>query len=160
MRNAQTVAAVAVLLLSILSPQANVAQEQHQNEVKAGSTVFIEDMDGFGDYVAAAFHAKRVPLVIVTDKAKADYIVTGSCRSRGPKRRGSDQSYRQDGRGCLRVRLRPRLHDPRQAECGRSVRQEFEEGYRSVTMMQTANGSSLWPLVLWVCPIPSKCYRS
>jgi len=38
-------------------------------------------MDGFEDYVAAAIHAKQVPLVVVTDKDKADFVISGSASS-------------------------------------------------------------------------------
>jgi len=45
-----------------------------------GARVFIEKMNGFDDYLMAALHTKQVPVVIVTDKAKADFIaiVSGS----------------------------------------------------------------------------------
>lgn len=43
--------------------------------VKRGSTVYIEPMDGDEAYIAGAFQEKQVPLIIVTDKSKAEYIV-------------------------------------------------------------------------------------
>lgn len=49
--------------------------------IPAGAYVFIETMDGFEDYLAAAIHAKQVPLVIVTDKAKADFVISGTASS-------------------------------------------------------------------------------
>ena len=51
-------------------------------EVKAGSTVYIEPMNGYEGYLAAALLKKHVPLVVVTDKAKADYIIASSLDSR------------------------------------------------------------------------------
>ena len=38
-------------------------------------------MDGFEDYLAAALHAKQVPLVVVTDKTKGDFVISGSASS-------------------------------------------------------------------------------
>jgi len=46
--------------------------------VIAGTTVYIEKMDGFENYLAAAFAKKKVQLVLVTDRDKADYIVSGT----------------------------------------------------------------------------------
>lgn len=43
--------------------------------------MFIEQMNGFEDYLAAALHAKQVPLVVVTDKDKADFVISGSATS-------------------------------------------------------------------------------
>jgi hypothetical protein len=46
--------------------------------VIAGTTVYIEKMDGFENYLAAAFAKKKVQLVLVTDRDKADYIISGT----------------------------------------------------------------------------------
>ena len=35
-------------------------------------------MDGFENYLAAAFAKKKVQLVLVTDRDKAEYIITGT----------------------------------------------------------------------------------
>jgi hypothetical protein len=43
--------------------------------LKGGSTVYIEPMGGYETYLAAAMVKKHVPLVVVTDKDKADYII-------------------------------------------------------------------------------------
>jgi hypothetical protein len=47
----------------------------------SGSTVCVDDMDGFGTYVMAAIAAKRVPLAIVTDCARADFRIRGAAES-------------------------------------------------------------------------------
>jgi hypothetical protein len=47
-------------------------------QIKSGATVYIEPMDGYETYLAAAVVKKQVPLIVVTDKAKADYIIRGS----------------------------------------------------------------------------------
>ena len=44
-------------------------------QIKSGSTVYIEPMDGYETYLAAAFTKKHVPLIVVADRDKADYIV-------------------------------------------------------------------------------------
>ena len=49
--------------------------------VAPNSTVFIGEMGGFGAYVTAAITKKKVPLTIVTDKAKADFEITGNAES-------------------------------------------------------------------------------
>ena len=46
-----------------------------------GSRVFIEKMNGFEDYLAAAIQAKQVPVVVVTDRNKADFVISGSASS-------------------------------------------------------------------------------
>ena len=43
-----------------------------------GSKLFIEPMDGFDTYLSAAILKKKVPVVIVDNAAKADFIVVGS----------------------------------------------------------------------------------
>jgi hypothetical protein len=46
--------------------------------ITAGSKVFVAPMeDGFHDYVRAALQAKKVPLVVVDDKASADFEISG-----------------------------------------------------------------------------------
>jgi hypothetical protein len=45
--------------------------------VPAGSKVFVEASDGFDNYLAAALQKKKVSVVIVADKDKADYELQG-----------------------------------------------------------------------------------
>ncbi len=42
-----------------------------------GAKVYIEAADGFDTYLAAALEKKKVPVTIVTDRAQADYELTG-----------------------------------------------------------------------------------
>jgi hypothetical protein len=51
------------------------AQAPH---IPPNATVYIEPMDGYETYLAAAIAKKQVPLVLVTDKAKAEYIITST----------------------------------------------------------------------------------
>jgi hypothetical protein len=45
--------------------------------VPAGSKIFVEASDGFDSYLAAALQKKKVPVVLVADKEKADYELEG-----------------------------------------------------------------------------------
>ena len=53
-------------------------------QLKSGATVYIEPMGGYEAYLAAAFIKKHVPLVIVTDKTKADYVVESAISHDAP----------------------------------------------------------------------------
>jgi hypothetical protein len=54
------------------------AQESTNKVIPTGSKVFIAPMeDGFQDYLKAALQAKKVPVVVVDDKASADFEITG-----------------------------------------------------------------------------------
>lgn len=83
---------LALLFAVLLSLSAlSVAQEQTQQEKPAtlapspadtriprNSKVYIAPMDGFENYLAAAFRQKEVPLVIVTEPDYADFTITGT----------------------------------------------------------------------------------
>lgn len=43
--------------------------------IHSGSTVYIEPMGGYETYLAAAFVKRHIPLAIVVDKDKAEYIL-------------------------------------------------------------------------------------
>jgi hypothetical protein len=45
--------------------------------VPAGSRVFVEASDGFDTYLAAALQKKKVPVVLVADRERADYELQG-----------------------------------------------------------------------------------
>ena len=49
-----------------------------------GATVYIEAMDGFDSYLAAAFRKKNVPLVPVANKDQATYILSGTSEEKKP----------------------------------------------------------------------------
>ena len=54
-------------------------------QIKSGSTVYIEPMGGYETYLAAAFTGrKHVPLIVVADKDKAEYIITSTVDHRTP----------------------------------------------------------------------------
>ena len=53
-------------------------------QIKSGSTVYIEPMDGYETYLAAAFVKKQVPLAVVADRKKAAYIIKSTVSSVAP----------------------------------------------------------------------------
>jgi hypothetical protein len=46
-------------------------------QIRNGSTIYIEPMGGYETYLAASLMKEKVPVVIVTQKDHADYILTG-----------------------------------------------------------------------------------
>lgn len=50
--------------------------------IKPGATVYIEPMDGYETFLAAAIAKRQVPLVIVTDRTKADFVITSTVSQR------------------------------------------------------------------------------
>jgi hypothetical protein len=68
---------LAMLLAVGLAP-IMLAQEATNKVIPAGSKVFIAPMeDNFQDYLKAALQAKKVPVVVVDDKASADFEIAG-----------------------------------------------------------------------------------
>jgi hypothetical protein len=53
-------------------------------QIKSGSAVYIEPMGGYETYLAAAIVKKHVPLAVVAEKDKADYIITSSVSHQTP----------------------------------------------------------------------------
>lgn len=49
-----------------------------------GSTIYIEPMGGYETYLAAAITKKQVPLVVVADKDKADYVIRSTVSQHTP----------------------------------------------------------------------------
>lgn len=62
-------------LLLIVSATVCAADSQ---QIKSGSAVYIEPMGGYETYLAAALVKKHVPLVVVSNKKKAEYIITST----------------------------------------------------------------------------------
>jgi hypothetical protein len=68
--------AVALSLLFIVSELHGVPASLPEQSpvIEPGARIYIEQLEnGYHVYLAAAFHKKKVPLVIVTDKSKADF---------------------------------------------------------------------------------------
>jgi len=51
--------------------------------IRPGAKVFIEPMNGFENYLEAEIQKKQVPITVVTDKDKADFILTGNNEHKG-----------------------------------------------------------------------------
>lgn len=76
-----------ILLLALAFSMAGAAQGSKNQEDKgkekarkipANSKVFLAPMNGFEAYLKAAIEKKKVPVVLVADKAMADYVITGT----------------------------------------------------------------------------------
>jgi hypothetical protein len=76
---ASPVSQVPALAPSQPSPSAPVSLR-----VISGSTVFISPMDGFENYLAAAFQKKGVPLVPVGSEEQATYVLKGTSEEKKP----------------------------------------------------------------------------
>jgi len=60
------------------SPKATeTASSVRSTHIGPGSKLFIEPMDGFETYLSAAILKKKVPVMVVDDRSKADFVVTG-----------------------------------------------------------------------------------
>lgn len=70
-------------MASLILVYSSIALAQ-SGQIKSGSTVYIEPMDGYETYLAAAFAKKKAPLIVVTDKSKADYVITSNVSHNAP----------------------------------------------------------------------------
>jgi hypothetical protein len=73
-------AALPILLFAICAG-AQAPAANNATPIPAGSKVYIAPMDGFETYLKAALEKKGVPLVVVEDKDKADFEITGASDS-------------------------------------------------------------------------------
>lgn len=68
-----------LLILTLLFCVAVPAQEDAgETFIRPGSKVYIHPMDGFETYISAAMDKKKVPLLIVADREKADFEIKGT----------------------------------------------------------------------------------
>jgi hypothetical protein len=65
-------------LAFLLLLTASIASLAQAPQITKGAAVFIEPMGGYETYLVAAMMKKHVPLLVVTDRDKADYIITGT----------------------------------------------------------------------------------
>jgi hypothetical protein len=73
---------IAAILLMLAGAQGALPQADNAH-IRSGAKVFVEKMDGFEDNFIAALHTKQVPVVVVTDKDKADFVFSGYCNTFG-----------------------------------------------------------------------------
>ena len=52
-----------------------------QEEIPAGSKIFVAPMDGFETYLKAALAKKKVPLTVVDDRDSAEFEISGAAES-------------------------------------------------------------------------------
>jgi hypothetical protein len=72
-----SITGVLVLFISLFVGVQRVLPRANSEYISRGAKVFIEKMDGFEDNFVAALHKKQVPVVIVTDRDKADFVFSG-----------------------------------------------------------------------------------
>ncbi len=63
---------------------ANASAAPISTRIISGSTVFIAPMEGFENYLAAAFQKKGVPLVPVASEEQATYVLKGTSEEKKP----------------------------------------------------------------------------
>jgi len=63
---------------------ANASATPVSTRIASGATVFISPMDGFENYLAAAFQKKGVPLVPVGTEEQATYVLKGTSEEKKP----------------------------------------------------------------------------
>ena len=71
-------------LIHFLVLTASIASFAQAPQIKRGTTVYIEPMDGYETYLAAAITKNQVPLILVADKDKADYIIKSTVTQSRP----------------------------------------------------------------------------
>lgn len=54
------------------------------SQFRSGAIVYIEPMDGYESYLSAAFLKKHVPLTVVADKDRAEYIIRSTVSEHTP----------------------------------------------------------------------------
>jgi hypothetical protein len=69
---------LALILAAAAAGQEGKSIDQSNKAIERSSRVYISPIEGgFDTFLAAAIIKKQVPVVIVTDRAKADYEITG-----------------------------------------------------------------------------------
>src|SRR6266849_1458702 len=68
-----------LILIGLLAGAQRALPQSGGEHIRSGAKVFVEKMDGFEDNFVAALHAKQVPVVVVTDRDKADFFFSGYC---------------------------------------------------------------------------------
>jgi hypothetical protein len=72
----------ALLLGTVATGQEGKSVDQSSKAIERSSRVYIAPIEGgFDTFLAAAIIKKQVPVVVVTDRTKADYEITGIANS-------------------------------------------------------------------------------
>ena len=72
-----SILAVAVCFLFTLAAQ----PQTKAVKIQSGSKIYVAPMGGFENYVIAGIVNKKVPVVLVTEREKADYEIRGSAET-------------------------------------------------------------------------------
>jgi hypothetical protein len=67
---------VSVLLILVCLYASTEAQ--NETRLPPGSKIYVHPMDGFENYIAAAFQKKKVPVVLVATRENADFEMKGN----------------------------------------------------------------------------------
>lgn len=71
-----------ILLILACLVLAMGARSQTKNaKIQSGSKIYVAPMGGFENYVIAGIVNKKVPIVLVTEREKADYEILGSAET-------------------------------------------------------------------------------
>ena len=54
------------------------------NQFPRNAKVYVNNIGGFGSYLAAAFQVKGVPITVVMDRRQADFEIVGTSESKDP----------------------------------------------------------------------------
>ena len=65
------------LLVLALPLTASASKHEGPAALQPNSKVYLSDMGGFQDDLSAALMKKKVPVLMVTEKDKADYVISG-----------------------------------------------------------------------------------
>jgi hypothetical protein len=80
MRTTAFIMGVALIVLMSFSPASG--QVAANKVLPSGAKVFIAPMpDGFDEFLKAAIEKKKVPIVLVSDKDKAEFQITGQAET-------------------------------------------------------------------------------
>jgi hypothetical protein len=70
--------ALALIVVTVAVGQEGTSVDQSSKAIERNSKVYISPIEGgFDTFLAAAIIKKQVPMVVVTDRAKADYEISG-----------------------------------------------------------------------------------
>ncbi|SRR5258708_26843070 len=76
----KTLSVIVILICTVLSSY-GVQPDGNPIKIPPGSKIYVAPMGGFENYVIAGILNKRVPVVLVTDRGKADYEIRGSAET-------------------------------------------------------------------------------
>jgi hypothetical protein len=68
---------LALILVATAAGQEGKAVDQSTKPIQRGSRIYIAAIEGGFDTFLAAIIKKQVPVVVITDRTKADYEITG-----------------------------------------------------------------------------------